>query len=63
MLKIHVHIRNVYGENRIYPVCDLAKGFARLIGQKTLTLDNVRDIKALGYDVQVIQPTPVSLNS
>lgn len=59
MLVIQVEIRNVYGEDRIYPICDKAKRFATMLGQQTLTQKDISHIKALGYTVEVIQQKKV----
>lgn len=50
-MTVVVDIRNVYGNEAIYPVCDNAKLFAELAGTKTLTRQAVETIKKLGYDV------------
>lgn len=52
---IKVEMRSVYGSQTIYPICDKAKIFASLVGQKTLTYGDIAKIKALGYDVEVVQ--------
>ena len=56
-MTIKVSIKNVYGNELIYPVCDKAKSFAHLTGNKTLSHYNVETIKRLGYKVEVIAPT------
>jgi hypothetical protein len=56
-MTIQVTIRNVYGNELIYPVCDKAKALAHLTGKKTLSHYNVQTIKRLGYTVEVIAPT------
>jgi len=56
-MDITVQIKNVYGNEMIYPVCDKAKIFAALTGTKTLTREAVAKIKALGYSVSVQTPT------
>ena len=56
MKEIKVTIKNVYGNQTIYPACESAKIFARLAGTKTLTMDAIQDIKKLGYTVHVCQP-------
>lgn len=40
-----------YGRVTIRPACDVSRAFAALLGQKTLTEDNVEGIKKLGYRV------------
>jgi hypothetical protein len=50
---IIVKIKNVYGTQRIYPICDKAKLFAALTGTKTLSKDNINNIKALGYQIDL----------
>jgi len=51
MMKITVKIKNVFGHERIYPVCPQAKLFARISGHKTLTRDTIDLIKKMGYSV------------
>lgn len=60
-LSITVEIKSVYGEQKIYPVCELAKIFASMVGQKTLTLGNIDHIKSLGFEVLVKQSQPNKL--
>jgi hypothetical protein len=50
-MKITVKIKNVFGHERIYPVCPQAKLFARLAGHKTLTRHAISVIKDMGYSV------------
>jgi hypothetical protein len=54
-MEITVRIAQNYGTEVIYPVCQAAFLFARLAGTKTLTLDAIAKIKALGYTVNVQQ--------
>lgn len=60
-MNITVEIKNVYGNNTIYPVCAKAKLFADIAGTKTLTFTAIHKIKALGFEVIVQQPLPVTL--
>lgn len=53
-MTIKVRIRNVYGNEAIYPACEAAKVFAELVGQKTLTRRDIEKIKRLGYTVEVV---------
>ena len=52
-MNITVRIKNVYGEDKVYPVCDAAKTFAELAGTTTLTARAVSLIKQLGYTINV----------
>ena len=49
---IHVEKKNVYGNELIYPVCQRAKIFAILTGQKTLSTGAINKVKQLGYSVK-----------
>jgi hypothetical protein len=54
-MQITVEIKNVYGNEAVYPVCEASKLFARIAGTRTLTRHALRDIQALGYAVEVKQ--------
>ena len=49
---IHVEMKNVYGNNLIYPVCFRAKLFTSITGTETLTRDAIYFIRKLGYKVK-----------
>lgn len=51
---IQVRIKNVYGTDKVYPVCDKAMLFAGIAGTATLTDDTIRSIKTLGYIIKVV---------
>lgn len=61
MNSIKVEIKSVFGVEKIYPACETAEGFCKLIGQKTLTERDINRIKALGYEVQVQSSHPATL--
>jgi len=50
--KLIVQIKNIYGVNRIYPVCTKSHSFARIAGLKTLQLSTIDEIKKLGYQIE-----------
>jgi endonuclease IV len=50
-----VEIRDVYGKQTIYPVCDTAHTFAALTGCKTLTDLALMRINSLGYTMVIKQ--------
>ena len=60
-MTIQVTIKNVYGNETIYPACEKSKLFARLAGHKTLTRADIETIKALGYTFEVIREDGVNL--
>ena len=54
---ITVKIKQNYGIERIYPVCERAIWLAALTGTKTFTKEHIEIIKKLGYTVEVQQRT------
>jgi len=53
MARLIVEERNVYGNELIYPVCELSKELTELTGNKTITEDTKRKLKALGHTLVV----------
>jgi len=53
--KVMVQIKNVYGAEKIYPVNTPGQLLAKLVGQKTLTRDNIAIIREMGFTVEVVQ--------
>ena len=53
-----VSVRVAYGKTFVDPINDLAYRFCELAGQSTLTSEQVRMIKALGFKVEVQAPDP-----
>lgn len=56
-MKIRVKVKNVYGNEMIYPVCEKGKLFCEISGTKTLTRHIIDKIKKLGYEIDVMTPT------
>lgn len=56
MQVIEVNLKSVYGEVKAYPINEAAKLFAELAGTKTLTMQSIKLIKALGYEVKAVDP-------
>jgi len=50
-MKIFVEIKNTYGNELVYPVCEKAQAFARIAGTKTLSQKTLEEIKNLGYEL------------
>jgi len=53
MKTIIVEIKNVYGVERIYPVCENAKRFAMLTNSKTFNRNMIEVIKQIGCKVEI----------
>lgn len=49
---IIIEVKTVYGIERIYPVCDNAKLFAFIAGTKTLSEENLRAVRKLGFEIE-----------
>jgi len=57
-MSIEVMIKSVYGEYKVYPVCDKSKMFASIACTTTLTHHTLSMIEKLGYVVNVREATP-----
>jgi len=49
---VTIEIKNVYGNQNCYPVCENGKLFAQLTGKKTLSAEDLQLIKKLGFQVK-----------
>jgi len=57
-MQITIEIKNNYGVNTVYPVCETAKHFAAIAGTKTLTVQVLKIIEGMGYTInEQQQPT------
>ena len=56
-MKITIRIKDVYGRQTAYPVCDKAKLFSRMAGTTSLTHNMLCLIEQLGYTIEVEQRT------
>lgn len=52
---ITIEIKDVYGQPKVYPVCDKARIFAEIAGTTTLLPRDIQRIQVLGYEVKVKQ--------
>jgi len=53
-MTIQIEIRNVYGNETIYPANETAATFARIAGTKTLRRETITLAKSLGYTIEVV---------
>jgi hypothetical protein len=52
-----VTVKNVYGNQNVYPACDTSRKFADLLNTKTLTPRSLNIIKSLGYNIRTVLAT------
>lgn len=55
MEKVMIKITKVYGKETIYAANSTAQIFADIARQYTLTRDTLKNIKLLGYEIEVVQ--------
>lgn len=53
-MEIQIELKNIYGENKFYPICEKSKVFADLLEQKTLTKKDLEQIKKLGFEITLV---------
>ena len=56
MQNVLIEIKNVYGNELIYPANDTADKLANLAGKKTLSRVDLAIIKNLGFDIVIKTP-------
>ena len=56
--KMLVRAKDVYGRQVYYPADETARTIAAIAGDKTLTDRVLRLAHALGYEIEIAQPTP-----
>jgi len=52
-MKIEIQIKNVYGNELIYPICKIGKAFANIAKTKTLSIQVLQTIADMGFDIEV----------
>jgi len=48
-MTLTIEIKNVYGNDLIYPVCDTAKKLCSITGYKTFNTNTIKTLKEIGY--------------
>ena len=51
--KIELIYKSNYGNIYFYPNCFISKKFVKLTKNKTLSLENLKDIKSMGFEIIV----------
>ena len=55
--EITVKIKDVWGQERIYPMCEKGKLFSNIAGSKCLSRFDIEKIKRLGFEIKVQSET------
>ena len=50
-MKILITVKEKYGNELLYPLCDTAKLICELLGTKTISKDKIKTLEDLGYKV------------
>ena len=56
-MQLIVEIKNIYGVERIYAVCNNAKLITKLNQSKTLNKEDISILRELGYQIETKQTT------
>ena len=56
-MKIQVTIKNVYGNELVYPKCRVSKAFSDIAKTKTLSIEVLKTICTMGYQVELVNAT------
>jgi hypothetical protein len=51
---VEVYSKDVYGTTKMYPANTVAKAFAELLGQKTLTVSDIAKIRKISPEIEVV---------
>lgn len=54
-MTIKVRIKNVYGNDLIYPACNTSQALTRMKGTKTLSTYDIELLKGIGWTIQLDQ--------
>ena len=56
-MQLIVEVKNIYGVERIYAVCNNSKLITKLKQSKTLNKEDISILRELGYTIETKQPT------
>lgn len=57
--KLQVAVKTVYGNELIYPVCDMARSLCELANTKTFTESAIRTCKKMGFMFELVILTTI----
>ena len=62
LMELLIRIKNIFGLPKVYPACSKSQLFTDLLGQSTLSQENINMIKLLGYTFkEVTNKTTIKL--
>ena len=50
-MKILITVKEIYGNQLLYPLCDTGKKLCKLLGTKTIPKDKIKELGSLGFEV------------
>lgn len=56
-MELTVKIKQVYGQDLIYPACNVSQAICRVAGRKTLSHNDIELLKGVGFTFKVEQVT------
>ena len=59
-MKLELTLKQHYGQNRFYPMNDVAKKICLLVGQPTLTEKQLGILKTLGFEIDIAMQASVA---
>tara|TARA_R100000935_G_C2741796_1_gene126162 strand:- start:448 stop:633 length:186 start_codon:yes stop_codon:yes gene_type:complete len=54
-MEIKVKVKNVFGNELIYPMCETSKVFSNIAKTKTLSIQVLVSLKSIGYSITEIK--------
>ena len=61
-MELKVIVKSIYGKELIYPMCKISNVFADIAKTKTLSIEVLRSLKAIGYTItEVKNDTPLAI--
>lgn len=55
-MKLIVELRNTFGNKKYYPACDKSRKLWQMMKQLTMSQDNIKVLREIGFDVVNIAP-------
>lgn len=56
-MKIELVHKKAWGLDRFYPYCEISVGLLKVFKQKCLSLEQTRELKSLGFKIELLEET------